>query len=375
MTLSRPSTHDSPRWRTARSRPEWTAELARPTVRLRRISGFLRNELRDRIPLDPRRRLRAWRLGFTSKSYVLYGLDERDPAEYLPDLVDTEFHFDNPLAGGLNNKLLFSRALQALGVPHARVFGYLHHGVFHSSESGGARTDLGEMLRDLIARRRHLVLKPARGSGGSGINFVSIEDGQCFLNGAPEPLDRLVAAASKLEHYLVTDFVRQAEYAARLFPRTANTLRILTLWDVEKNAPFIAAASQRIGTAATGPVDNFHAGRGGICSQIDLETGVLGPALTLTPSARRTSLDRHPDTGTQITGTRVPDWPSTVERVLSVAEQFPEATVTGWDIVPTDAGPVWLEANVPPGTAVWQVHQPLLRDRRARRFYQSIGWI
>jgi hypothetical protein len=360
----------------AHRRRDWTAELARPTVRLRRISGLLRHEIRDRIPLDPRRRLRAWRLGFTAKSYVLYGLDDRDPAEYLPDLVDTEYFFDNPLADSMNDKLLFARALQAFGVRHARVLGYLHRGVLHLPDAGGMRRrDLADALTDLASSCDHLVLKPAKGGSGSGINFLTSTDGGWLLNGEPETIERIAGLLAGLEHYLVSEFVRQADYAARLFPGTPNTLRVLTLWDVDKDEPFLAAAAQRMGTAATVPIDNFHAGRGGLSANIDLETGILGAALTLTPASRRVSTDRHPDSGAAITGTAIPDWPSTVEQIVRVAGYFPEAPLVGWDIVPTDRGPVWLEANVPPGTAVWQVHRPLLRDPRARRFYESIGWI
>ena len=44
-------------------------------------------------------------------------------------------------------------------------------------------------------------------------------------------------------------------------------------------------------------------------------------------------------------------------------------------MVITDSGYVCLEGNAPPGTAVWQCHQPLLSDPRARRFYETHGVI
>jgi hypothetical protein len=354
---------------------DWTTLLADRTARVRRIYGFVRAEIRDFVPLSLRGRLRAWRSGFTSKSYVLYGLDRNDPGQYLPDFVDGEYLRTNPEASGLNDKLHFSRVLAGLGIRHARVFGYLDRGRFHPSDNGVGTQSIAVALPHLLAREKRLVLKPSLGHSGRGINFLSVRDGEYTLNEAPETFDRLVSIASALERYLVLEHVQQAPYAARLFPGTTNTLRVLTVRDPVEHQPFVAAASQRIGTSATTPIDNFHAGRGGICADIDLETGILGAALTLTPSGARNSLDRHPETGAQIAGVQVPDWPATRDLVVHVAAQFPEAPVVGWDIVPTADGPAWLEANVPPGTAVWQVHRPLLRDGRVRRFYENLGWI
>lgn len=363
------------RWRTMAPRRDWTVGLALRTARLRRIYRFVRAEFRDSAPLGLRGRVRAWRAGFASKSYALYGLDENDPAQYLPDFVDSDYRHTDPLADAINNKLIFPRVMRALGVPHARVFGYLHRGWFHPTGPAETRTAVSAALPALLERHGRLVLKPARGAAGLGVNFVNVRDGRGWINGSPASLEEITALAATLERYLALEFVEQAAYAARLFPGTTNTLRVLTLWDVDRGRPFAAAATHRIGTPATIPVDNFHAGRGGICARIDMDTGTLGPALTLTPGGTRARFERHPDTGAQIAGVRVPGWPSTMARIVEVAERLPEAPLIGWDIVPTEGGPVWLEANVPPGTAVWQVHQPLLADPRVRRFYEALGWI
>jgi hypothetical protein len=52
-------------------------------------------------------------------------------AQYLPDFVDSDYRHTDPLADAVNNKLMFSRVMRALDVPHPRVFGYLHRGWFH----------------------------------------------------------------------------------------------------------------------------------------------------------------------------------------------------------------------------------------------------
>jgi hypothetical protein len=366
---------DPARWSFARPRRDWTVTVALRTARVRRVYRFLRAELRDGVPIGLRRRARALRSGFTSASWMLYGLDTAEVRDYLPDFVDSDCHHEHPLADTLNNKLVFSRVMRALGMPSPRVLAYIRRGALHHPETGEPRTDIAGGLAALLAQHGRLVLKPARGGAGRGVNIVSGGDGRHALNGAPVSFERITAIVADLDRYLVLELVEQAAYAAQMFPHTTNTLRILTLWDVEQDRPFVAAAAHRIGTRATIPIDNFHAGRGGICAPIDVDTGTLGAAMTLDASGLRTRLEQHPDTGAQITGIRVPGWPATVARVLDLAGRLPEALLVGWDIVPTEQGPVFLEANIPPGTAVWQVHRPLLADARVRRFYEHMGWI
>jgi hypothetical protein len=69
----------------------------------------------------------------------------------------------------------------------------------------------------------------------------------------------------------------------------------------------------------------------------------------------------------------VPDWPAIRDLALRAARSFPESPFIGWDLVVTPDGPVVLEANTPPGVNVWQVHGPLLRDPRVRRFFAAHG--
>jgi glutathione synthase/RimK-type ligase-like ATP-grasp enzyme len=56
--------------------------------------------------------------------------------------------------------------------------------------------------------------------------------------------------------------------------------------------------------------------------------------------------------------------------VLDLAETVPYLPRLGWDVLPTDDGFVVLEANAHAATRTVQVHRPLLRDERVRRFYE-----
>ena len=95
-------------------------------LRLRCYARFLRavrNELKSKQGLPWKQRLKAWKLGFSSQTWVLYGLAENDPQQYLSDIsarlgVYKINGFFNPIIG---NKLVFSRLAAAHGIPHPEV--------------------------------------------------------------------------------------------------------------------------------------------------------------------------------------------------------------------------------------------------------------
>jgi hypothetical protein len=149
-------------------------------------------------------------------------------------------------------------------------------------------------------------------------------------------------------------------------------MRLLTLWTPGERAPFIAAASQRIGASDTAPTDNFTSG--GMAAMIDLETGVLGYARRRTPSGRPERLTHHHETGARVEGVRLPSWDRIRETVLSAAALLGVARYVGWDVMMDAAGiPVIIEGNAKPGVHILQIDGGLLKHRDVRKFYEAYG--
>ncbi|ESP90053.1 sugar-transfer associated ATP-grasp domain-containing protein [Candidatus Halobonum tyrrellensis] len=179
-----------------------------------------------------------------------------------------------------------------------------------------------------------------------------------------------------LSEYLVSEFVRQADYADRLFPDAVNTLRVVTLND-DADGPFVAGAVHRVGTAASAPVDNWS--RGGLSVEIAGD-GTLSDGARWSSAGELRWFDAHPDTGDPLAGVEMPGWPAVRERILWMAAALPSLPHIGWDVVLTDEGDgendpgfVVIERNSHPGVETLQVHRPLLDDPRVRRFYERHG--
>lgn len=335
-----------------------------------KVSGmykFLRDSRRSKIPVPTAVWLWSLLRGYIGQHYYVYEFDRHDPAEYISDWARYRHlaALNQRHKILLNDKHVFSLALQ--GFPHLapKTYCLLDHGtVLRAGSREPLRTV--EDLVELCHRNGALVCKPRLGTQGQGVLIATYANGGFTVNGAPASAAELAARLRDQSDAVVVEYVLQAEYARRLYPDTVNTIRILTMWDVERREPFIAIAVQRIGNHRSAPVDNWT--QGALDAEIvDLDTGELGPAVSF-PAVRALQWhDRHPDSGAQITGLRIPHFREVARDVLEVASAFPRLPHVGWDVIVTDDGCRIIEGNMRSDLNLLQVHRPLLRDPRVRR--------
>lgn len=335
----------------------------------RRLLWLIAHERRANRWLSATNRWRALRKGFAPTSYLLYELDRNDPSLYVRDYVHQTYALLERHRATVREKLSFSLMMRAIGAPHPATLALLREGRLLDLVAPHGHLTTG----DLLERSPRLVFRPIAGWGGVGVFFVSKSDSGLAIDGHPTSAADLEGRLASLDEYLVTEFLDQADYARAIFPDTPNTIRLLTLWDIDRDRPFVAAAAHRFGNRRSGAIDNFHQGLGGVSAPIDLETGRMGSAVGLDPKGRRVTFDRHLDTAEPIVGVEIPRWRQTLDMALRIAAALPHCPLVGWDVLMTNTGARWLEANSAPGLPVWQVHGPLLADPRARRFFEWLG--
>jgi len=315
---------------------------------------------RDSIPL--RQQLAAWRRGFYAGSIRMYDLENHRLDDYISDYQRVrKLASMNAARYMLDDKLVAYLYLHQVGVPTPTVHGQIHRGqvVWLAPEppEGG--------LDGLLERRGKLAVKARAGSSGSGFAVLTREAGTTYVNG--RPVDDAVQALTHCS-LIITDYVEQHERLAAIYPGTTNTMRVITVRDVDTGEPFIAFASHRFGTSRSIPVDNF--GAGGISVGIDLATGLFTRALRPPDPGRGSSevhwMDEHPETGAQITGVPVPNWDLVQEGILRAMRALPGSQYVAWDVAVTRDGMTVIEGNNR-GDVILQIHQPLLLDERVRR--------
>ena len=333
-------------------------------------------EVKSNTGLSWKQRLNAWKHGFNSVSWLLYNLPENDSDSYLPDLPMAVKGFKingffNPV---FNNKLLLSWLLEVHQVPHPAVVSIILDGQMFESDSRLV-PDMEQALARSLDRYPRQVFRPTWSGGGEGVFFLRRDEDRLRLNGKEVSLQEVCEILAGLDRYLATEFTEQAAYAQTIYPRTTNTLRMLSLWDLHTGEPFIAAVVQRFGSSRSEPLDNWHQGRGGVCALVDMTTSAMGQAVSLSSQKKLVWNTAHPENGQQIEGVVIPGLHDCIEGVLKAAGRYPFCPLIGWDVVMTKDGFSILEANPQPGLTVVQVHTPLLKDQRTRAFFQHWGLI
>ena len=319
-------------------------------------------------------RLRAWRKGFLSRNYRWFGLDGRDASDYLSDRVRYlgTSSINEPYANVLDDKLLFHEVFRRHDGLLPDAYALLRKGqVIPLSAEGVASVDA---VLDLLTVERRLILKPTTGGGGAGVTVLErCADGRFSVGGEPRSRDETREFLATRREQIVEQYVECAAYARAIYPGTSNTIRVLTVWEEETEQAFLPYAIHRFGTRRSNGVDNFA--RGGVAAWIDVETGTMGPVVSMGPDGRPAYSRVHPETGAAVEGVIVPHWARLAERMVALAADYPFIPYVGWDLVITDAGMRIFEGNSFTGAEVFQLQRPLLAHPRLRRFYQRRGVI
>lgn len=312
--------------------------------------------------LSTGQRLRLALAGYDERLYHAYGFDDgADRRAYLSEYARNCVRHVNDRGGVLEDKQVFHEHLARAGLARhlPALYGVIEDGTFRGEED--------DDLRALTHREGRCVIKSARGGGGNSVYVATAGPDGVVLRGKRNEERPPEAVIPDLERAIVTAYCEQASYLDRMYPGSSNTIRVLTMNSADDGV-FIPAAVQRIGTEATGVLDNFS--QGGLSAEIDLESGTLSEAARIGPDHRVTWHRTHPDTGAPIAGVTIPGWDALEGAIRDLAGRLPGLRYVGWDVLVTAPGEfVVLEGNNFPDPDVIQVHRPLLTDDRVRRFF------
>lgn len=282
---------------------------------------------------DRRSRVREYLHRFETKTLLYPYLRQQELARTgLPDT-----------SRALSNKVMFADLCRSAGIRCVPV-------LMHFSKErpvDGSPMDLP---------REDIFLKPKRGTGGEGAErWDYLPDGS-YENAAGERLDpdgmrQHIASLSRQIEYLVQPRLRNHPDIADLSTGALITARMVTCRD-ERGGFEVTHAMFRMALGEASVVDNFHAG--GVAAKVDLDTGVIGSATDggLYPNVGW--LDRHPVTGAQIVGRRLPLWQEALDLAVRAHAAFPDSVAIGWDVALLEDGPCLVEGNKGPDLDIVQ---------------------
>ncbi|HOG16936.1 MAG TPA: alpha-L-glutamate ligase-like protein [Syntrophales bacterium] len=251
----------------------------------------------------------------------------------------------------VDNKVLTKKMAEEHGIPTPALYLLIEkHG------------DLPALPR-LLEGKAEFAVKPARGSGGSGIVLVreQSERGYVTQSGELIPFGDFAHHVSDILSgiFSLSGLEDIAIVEALIHPDTVfgdvsyqgvPDVRIV----VYRGVP--AMSMVRLPTKASDGKANLH--RGAIGAGIEIAKGT-----TVTAVHRSKIVARHPDTGNPVSGIQVPYW----DEMLRIAAGTFEMTGLGYigvDIaLDRDRGPLLLELNARPGLAIQLANGHGLRER------------
>ncbi len=254
----------------------------------------------------------------------------------------------------VDNKVLTKKLAESYQIPTPPLFYVIaQHG------------DIGR-FKGALRQCGEFVIKPARGSGGSGIvlirdclekgyvtqsgEVISFEDFSYHLS---DILSGIFSLSGLEDVAIVEALIHPDPIFAAVTYQGVPDVRIV----VYRGVPTMSMV--RLPTRASDGKANLH--RGAIGAGIELATGT-----TLTAVHRSNVITHHPDTGHLVSGIQVPFW----EKMLEMAARTLEMTGLGYigvDLaIDRDRGPLLLEINARPGLAIQLANRQGLRGRLDR---------
>lgn len=259
------------------------------------------------------------------------------------------------MRGFLGDKLALTTLFAAWGLPTTRL-----RAVFAPVRRVGSLPvlrDAQEVASWLRGQEDFPIFgKPARGAQAQGsvridaldraADTVTLGNGRTV---AIEALAAEVARHGKTDYLFQDAVVQHPEISELIGARTVSTLRLVTV--VEDNAPRLLYAVWKLGSPRA-MSDNFWQ-EGSLISLLDPASGEV-LRCRLGSGLGTQWLEKHPETGAQILGRRVPNFDKAVALALEVHGAFPASGLLGWDIALTEDGACLIECNENTGHALYQ---------------------
>ncbi len=309
--------------------------------------------------LGIRNKIKAIKNGYSSDFYKLYNLDKgNNPEDYISEykrVVSRNIDGDYKIL--LDDKILFTEFFSRfVKVPNIEFLIKDH--IYDKNYN---IISFEQFASDF--KNKKYIIKPINDGGGHGVHIIEENEG-FFIDYKKATSNDLETLLKNCNNSIVNEYITQHDYSASIYPKSVNTIRLITIRDPETGECMIPCAAHRFGNSNTGAVDNVSSG--GYVTQIDIETGTLGLSKkTSSPKAIKV----HPDTKATIFGTKIPRWEEICKDVLLASKKCPYLPFIAWDIAVTQEGYVALEANASCSLELFQMFGSI-KGTPLWRFYE-----
>lgn len=338
------------------------------------------------FPTDEKTKRWALERGFYPGRVELYGLNERNYQNYLPDFNYFMIHpINHHFRIWVNDKLTLKYVLNSNNCEDTMPKYYLY------VENNGKYTYLMDAPNDikkdesfilnLLKQKGTLAVKPNSGtSGGRGFMKLEYRNGEVFENNKRISISELEEIVSQLKNHIVTEYAYQHNDLARIWPESECTLRVIMVKvpSEDKYAKLewkCIVSYARFGTSVSGGASNLSSG--GIGIGFDFETGCFkdfGIRYKRFCPDGIWQCSQHPDTKVIWKDSKLPNWSFVKDKIITVCDHISSLDYLGFDVIITPDGLKFCEINTHPAADYEQVMcAPILSTDYARSFFENMG--
>lgn len=323
--------------------------------------------------------------GFYPGRIVLYGLNEENYGNYVPDfnyfmLHPMNNHFLKWLDKTTLKYVLNSNDCECtmpeyyVYVENDGSFTYLMDCPEHIEKNA-------DFLINLLKHKGILAMKPNSGTSG-GLGFIKLElrGEEVFENNKPVDVSRVCEIRDSMRNYIVTEYCHQHEDLAKVWPDSECTLRVIMAKDPKQDlyAPATwscAVSYARFGTSVNGGASNLSSG--GVGVGFDFETGKYNDFSIrykrYCPDGNW-MLEKHPDTNVEWKTSGLPNWAYVRSKIDAICQHVSSLDYLGLDIIITNDGMKLCEINSHPAMDYEQIMcGPTLAKDKIRTFFEHKG--
>lgn len=201
-----------------------------------------------------------------------------------------------------------------------------------------------EEAYEFLKQEETVMIKETQNLMGHGVEKVVFSELDDF--------DKFYEESLHNKQYLWEEFFTQHPEMAKLYPKSVNTLRMITFYDGEE----VRILEKIIKMGNGGHLDNFAAG--GMYTILSDEGKVLYPAF----DSHANEFTHHPVSKEKILGFQVPLYDEVIAMVKEAGKVVPEIPYVGWDVAIGEDGPILIEGNYNSG--VFQMKPSITKEKR-----------
>lgn len=219
-----------------------------------RIRKSVVNAHHDVTKFDKNKVFDARKYGFNFSESNSYKLNDTNYGDYITTWESYQPRLNNSKYSLISDdKFLFSLVMENF-VEVPSIYALILKGEVRALSKYGITNDT---IYDFLIEHNGGVIKNRDGYDGYGVFVFSSIDDALYLNNEIYSREKFNSFIRTLDNCVVQKRIIQNDFENKIYDKSINTIRMITIKRKDFDEHEIVAAVQRIGTSHSAPVDNF----------------------------------------------------------------------------------------------------------------------